>query len=66
MLFKESRLFFFFMTVMFYITIEDPNITIKKCSSIFETYFNRRFASDSPAQHLWNRPTVGNIITGQR
>ena len=37
--FKERRrLFFFFMTVMFYVTVEGPNITIKKCSSIFDTY----------------------------
>ena len=39
MCFKKSRrLFFFFMTVMFLATIEVPNITIKKCSSIFDTY----------------------------
>ena len=39
MCFKESRsLSFFFITVMFYVTIEGPNITIKKWSSIFDTY----------------------------
>ena len=39
MCFKESRrLFFFFMTVMFQVTIEGSNVTIKKCSSIFDTY----------------------------
>ena len=36
--FKESRrLFFFFMTVMFQVTVEGLNITIRKCSSIFDT-----------------------------
>ena len=47
MCFKESRrLFLFFMTIMFLVTIESPTITIKKISSIFDTYFNRKFTSD--------------------
>ena len=41
---------------MFQDTIEASNITIKKCSSIFDTYFNRKFTSDCPIQHLWNCP----------
>ena len=37
--FKGSRrFFFFFMTVMSQDTIKGSNITIKKCSSIFDTY----------------------------
>ena len=56
MCFKENRrLFFSFMTVVFQVTTEGPNITNKKCS-IFETYFNRKFTSDCPVQHLWNHP----------
>ena len=61
MCFKESRrLFFFFMTVMFQVTIEGPNITIKKFSSKFNTYFNRKFTSDCPIQHLWNCPAAND------
>ena len=41
---------------MFWVTIEDPNIAIKKGSSIFYTHFNRKFTSDCPTQHLWNCP----------
>ena len=56
MCFKENRrLFFSFMTVLFQVTTEGPNITNKKCS-IFETYFDRKFTSDCPVQHLWNHP----------
>ena len=36
------------MTVMFLITIEGPNVTIK----------NRKFTSDNTVQHLWNCPIV--------
>ena len=32
------------------------NITIKKCSSIFDTHFNRKLTSDSVGQQLWDRP----------
>ena len=54
---KESRrLFFCFMSIMFQATIEAPNIAIKNVFSIFERYFNRKFTSDCPVQHLWNRP----------
>ena len=41
---------------MFWVTIDDPNIAIKKGSSIFDTHFNRKFTSDCPTQHLWNCP----------
>ena len=35
---RAEGYFFFFMTVMFEVTIEAPNITILKCSSLFDTY----------------------------
>ena len=33
-----------------------PKYNYQKCSSIFDTYFNRKFTSDCPVRHLWNCP----------
>ena len=33
-------------------------MTIKKCSSISETYFNKKFTSDCLVRHLWNCPVL--------
>ena len=52
--FKESRkLFFFFMAVMFQVTIESQHITIKKFSSIFDSYFHRKLTCNCPIPHIY-------------
>ena len=55
MCFKESRRLF---SLCCYVLVHyrRSKCNYQKCSSIFDTYFNRKFTSDCSVQHIWNCP----------
>ena len=54
MCFKESRRLFYFLCECY--VLGHYRRYNYNCSSIFDTYFNRKFTSDCPVPHLWNHP----------